>query len=52
MGSYGPSKEGEPYLSRFPTEESPSGMIARSGTYLVKSVVVDDDKQKFVGTFE
>ncbi|KAG8946815.1 hypothetical protein FRC03_001274 [Tulasnella sp. 419] len=43
LGSYGPSKDGQPHVSNFPTEESPSGMIARSGTYNVKSRVVDDD---------
>ncbi|QRV91275.1 Rho GDP-dissociation inhibitor [Ceratobasidium sp. AG-Ba] len=42
IGSYGPKEE--PYTVRFMTEESPSGLIARSGTYEVKSRVYDDDK--------
>jgi len=41
IGSYGP--QAEPYSKAFPTEESPSGMIARSGSYLVRSRVIDDD---------
>ncbi|KAG8898470.1 hypothetical protein FRB99_007422 [Tulasnella sp. 403] len=45
IGSFGPRDE--PYSSTFPTEESPSGMIARSGTYNVKSRVVDDDNEVF-----
>ncbi|KAI5116544.1 hypothetical protein M0805_004327 [Coniferiporia weirii] len=47
LGSYGPSQGGEPYVKNFPTEESPSGMVARSGTYSVKSRVVDDDKEVY-----
>ncbi|KAG8942989.1 hypothetical protein FRC04_003275 [Tulasnella sp. 424] len=43
IGSYGPKPDGTPYESNFPTEESPSGMLARSGTYNVKSRIVDDD---------
>lgn len=30
--------------AQFASEESPSGMIARSGTYTVQSRVLDDDK--------
>jgi len=45
LGSYGPSKDGAPHVSNFPTEESPSGMIARSGSYSVKSRITDDDAQ-------
>lgn len=41
IGSYGPSPE--PITKRFVTEEAPSGMIARSGTYSVRSRIVDDD---------
>jgi len=47
VGSYGPSPDGKPYTSTFPTEESPSGMIARSGTYNVKSRVIDDDREVY-----
>jgi len=47
IGSFGPSKDGEPYTSNFPPEESPSGLLARSGSYSVKSRVVDDDGQVF-----
>jgi len=43
LGSYAPHKEGEPYTKNFDPEESPSGMLARSGTYNVKSRVIDDD---------
>lgn len=50
VGSYGPSPDGTPYSSLFPTEESPSGMVARSGTYMVKSRVTDDDKEVYAGT--
>lgn len=49
LGSYGPQPE--PYVKNFPTEESPSGMIARSGTYHVRSRVIDDDKEVYAGTF-
>ncbi|KAL0582003.1 rho GDP dissociation inhibitor [Marasmius crinis-equi] len=47
LGSYGPSPEGQHYTKDFESEESPSGMIARSGTYDVKSRVVDDDGEVF-----
>ncbi|THV08703.1 E set domain-containing protein [Dendrothele bispora CBS 962.96] len=43
LGSYGPSPDGKPYTKDFDPEESPSGMLARSGSYAVKSRVVDDD---------
>ncbi|KLO07517.1 rho GDP-dissociation inhibitor [Schizopora paradoxa] len=43
VGSYGPHPEGKPYSKAFPTEESPSGMLARSGSYGVRSRVIDDD---------
>ncbi|WOO77295.1 Rho GDP-dissociation inhibitor [Vanrija pseudolonga] len=41
LGSYGPQPE--PYTKVFAGEESPSGMLARSGSYNVRSRVVDDD---------
>ncbi|KAF8826595.1 hypothetical protein HHX47_DHR5000133 [Lentinula edodes] len=47
LGSYGPSPNSEPYVKNFDPEESPSGMIARSGTYNVKSRVVDDDGEVY-----
>ncbi|EIW68213.1 hypothetical protein TREMEDRAFT_69259 [Tremella mesenterica DSM 1558] len=42
LGSYGP--QAEAYTKIFASEESPSGMLARSGAYVVRSRVVDDDK--------
>jgi Rho GDP-dissociation inhibitor len=45
LGSYGPSAD--PYTKTFFPEESPSGLLARSGTYNVKSAVVDDDGEKY-----
>jgi Rho GDP-dissociation inhibitor len=50
LGSYGPHPEGTPYIKTFDKEESPSGMLARSGTYHVRSRVVDDDKEVYAGT--
>ena len=47
IGSYGANAE--PYAKNFPTEESPSGMIARSGTYHVRSRLLDDDKTIYAG---
>ncbi|KAI6152038.1 immunoglobulin E-set [Pisolithus tinctorius] len=47
LGSYGPHPNGEPYIKDFDPEESPTGMIARSGTYNVKSRVVDDDGEVY-----
>ncbi|KAG8702885.1 hypothetical protein FRC09_004483, partial [Ceratobasidium sp. 395] len=41
IGSYGP--KAEPHTVTFVTEESPSGILARSGTYDVVSRVYDDD---------
>ncbi|AAW44709.2 Rho GDP-dissociation inhibitor 1, putative [Cryptococcus deneoformans JEC21] len=41
LGSYGPQPE--PFTKVFASEESPSGMLARSGTYVVRSRVIDDD---------
>lgn len=50
IGSFGPKPDGTPYSNSFPTEVSPSGMLARSGEYNVRSRVVDDDKQVYAGT--
>ncbi|KAJ4472340.1 immunoglobulin E-set [Lentinula aciculospora] len=47
LGSYGPSPNSDPYAKDFEPEESPSGMIARSGTYNVRSRVVDDDGEVY-----
>ncbi|KAI9637413.1 putative Rho GDP-dissociation inhibitor 1 [Dioszegia hungarica] len=44
LGSYGPNPKGEVYTKVFASEESPSGMLARSGTYTVQSRVMDDDQ--------
>jgi len=49
LGSYGPSATGEPYIKNFDSEESPSGMMARTGSYNVKSRVVDDDGEVYAG---
>ena len=51
LGSYGPSPTGEPYIKNFDPEESPSGMLARSGSYSVRSRVVDDDGEVYAGLF-
>ncbi|KAJ6629134.1 immunoglobulin E-set [Mycena sp. CBHHK59/15] len=47
LGSYGPHPKGEAYTKNFDSDTSPSGMIARSGTYNVKSRVVDDDGEVY-----
>lgn len=49
LGSYGPHPNGEAYTKNFDPEESPSGMLARSGTYSVRSRVVDDDGEVYAG---
>lgn len=49
LGSYGPSNE--PYIKNFDPEESPSGVLARSGTYNVRSRVIDDDGEVYAGLF-
>lgn len=49
LGSYGPSPSGEAYTKNFEPEESPSGLLARSGTYFVRSRVVDDDGEVYAG---
>ena len=47
LGSYA---AGDAVIQKdFPEEESPSGMIARSGKYEVKSRVIDDDKNVYAG---
>ena len=51
LGSYAPSPDGSPYTKDFEPEESPSGMLARSGTYNVRSRVMDDDKEIYIGSF-
>jgi len=47
LGSYGPNPSGDPYTKNFEPDESPSGMIARSGSYNVRSRVVDDDGEVY-----
>jgi len=47
LGSYGPSPSDQPYIKNFEPEESPSGILARSGTYSVRSRVVDDDGEVY-----
>lgn len=49
LGSYGPSPDGKPYTKTFDPDTSPSGILARSGAYNVKSVVLDDDGEKYAG---
>jgi len=46
LGSFGPNPEGKPHEGKF-EEESPSGLVARSGTYHARSRVVDDDGEVF-----
>jgi Rho GDP-dissociation inhibitor len=50
LGSYGPHPQGDAYIKNFEPEESPSGMVARSGSYNVRSRVVDDDGEVYAGT--
>ncbi|KAK0190860.1 immunoglobulin E-set [Armillaria mellea] len=47
LGSYGPSPTGEPYIKNFDPDQSPSGLLARSGSYNVRSRVVDDDGEVY-----
>ncbi|KAG8942988.1 hypothetical protein FRC04_003274 [Tulasnella sp. 424] len=47
LGSYAPKPDGPPYVLNLPTEEFPSGMMARSGTYHVKSRIIDDDRNVY-----
>jgi hypothetical protein len=51
LGSYGPHPQGEPYTKNFDVEESPSGIVARSGSYSVRSRVVDDDGEVYAGLY-
>lgn len=48
LGSYGPRTE--PYTKNFDPDESPSGFLARSGSYNVRSRVIDDDGEVYAGT--
>ena len=48
LGSYASGNES--YSKNFETEESPSGMVARSGTYSVRSRVIDDDGEVYAGS--
>lgn len=50
LGSFGPHPEGKPHEGKF-EEESPAGMVARSGTYHARSRVVDDDGAVYAGLF-
>ncbi|TEB35592.1 rho GDP-dissociation inhibitor [Coprinellus micaceus] len=48
LGSYGPNTAETPfYIKNFDPEESPSGMLARSGSYSVRSRVIDDDGEVY-----
>ncbi|KAJ7591208.1 immunoglobulin E-set [Mycena floridula] len=47
LGSYGPSPTGESYSKNFDPDTSPSGVIARSGSYNVRSRVIDDDGEVY-----
>jgi len=47
LGSYGPHPEGDAYIKNFEPEESPSGLLARSGLYTVRSRVIDDDGEVY-----
>lgn len=50
LGSYGPSSDGKPYeRPNFHTEESPSGLLARQGSYNVRSKFIDDDGEVYAG---
>lgn len=49
LGSYGPSPSGEPYVKDFDKDDMPTGMLARSGTYNVRSRVTDDDNHVHLG---
>ncbi|MEU2870491.1 hypothetical protein ABZ769_14995 [Streptomyces olivoreticuli] len=43
LGSYAPSPDASPYKKALSAEEAPSGLTARSGSYHVRSRVIDDD---------
>lgn len=51
LGSYGPHPKGEAYTKNFDPDESPSGMLARTGTYNVRSRVIDDDGEVYAGSY-
>jgi Rho GDP-dissociation inhibitor len=50
IGSFGPSPT--LYTNNFHSEEAPSGMLARSGTYTVQTKITDDDKEVYAGQSE
>ncbi|KIK55593.1 hypothetical protein GYMLUDRAFT_47808 [Collybiopsis luxurians FD-317 M1] len=47
LGSYGPNPGTDSYVKNFEPEESPSGLLARSGSYTVRSRVIDDDGEVY-----
>jgi len=49
LGSYGPNPTAEPYTKDFDPEESPSGTLARMGSFSVRSRVIDDDGEVYAG---
>lgn len=49
LGSYGPHPNGEAYTKNFDPEESPSGALARMGSFNVRSRVIDDDGGIYAG---
>jgi RHO protein GDP dissociation inhibitor len=50
LGSYSPDSEGETYTKDCDRTQSPSGVLARSGVYIVHSTV-EDKYDKFAGWF-
>ncbi|GMK53705.1 hypothetical protein CspeluHIS016_0102910 [Cutaneotrichosporon spelunceum] len=50
LGSYGPQLA--PYTKIFASEESPTGRLARSGSYAVRTRIIDDDGNKWLDDFE
>lgn len=50
LGSYGPHPKGEAYAKNFDPEESPSGILVRTGAFNVRSRVIDDDGEVYAGT--
>ncbi len=49
LGSYLPDPNGGAYTKDFDSDKSPSGMLARSGSYQVESRVIDDDEGIYAG---
>ena len=45
------SPSDKPYIKNFESQESPSGIMARSGIYGVTSRVIDDDGKAYAGLF-